>query len=280
MYILFDIGGTKMRAAGTSDLERIENIQKRETPSAYSTGMDTLAEMITEISGGGNVEGIAGGLSGVFNNDHTQLLRAPNKDWVGKPIADDLKTRFDAPVFLENDAAVVGLGEAHYGVARGHAISSYITVSTGVGGARIVDGRIDSNAHGFEPGHQVIDVQDETPVLLEDIISGSALTERTGIHPSEIHDDAVWDTEARLLAYGLNNVAVLWSPEVIVLGGAMIFKRPGIHTEKVEEYFRKVIEIFPSVPALAQATLEDDGGLYGAMVLLQQKLDPVVKISI
>ena len=59
---------------------------------------------------------------------------------------------------IANDTAVVGLGEAHRGAGIGYNIVTYITVSTGVGGTRIVDGRIDRRIYGFEPGHQTIDI--------------------------------------------------------------------------------------------------------------------------
>jgi predicted NBD/HSP70 family sugar kinase len=47
------------------------------------------------------------------------------------------------------------------------------SVSTGVGGAKIEDGKIDKHAIGFEPGKQIMDVN--TKKTLEDIISGKAL---------------------------------------------------------------------------------------------------------
>jgi glucokinase len=50
-----------------------------------------------------------------------------------------------------------GLGEAVFGAGKGREIVVYMTISTGVGGARIVGGKIDASAMGFEPGHQIID---------------------------------------------------------------------------------------------------------------------------
>jgi len=77
-------------------------------------------------------------------------------------------------VFIENDASIVGLGEAVSGAGMGEEIVVYITVSTGVGGTRIVSGEIDEHAYGFEPGHELINMQDS----LEDLVSGTAVEER------------------------------------------------------------------------------------------------------
>ena len=59
--------------------------------------------------------------------------------------------------YLANDSDLDGLGEATVGAGKGFNIVAYITVSTGIGGVRIVGGKIDVSTYGFEPGHQIID---------------------------------------------------------------------------------------------------------------------------
>jgi len=180
------------------------------------------------------------------------------------------------PVYLENDAAIVGLGEAMNGAGRGEEIIAYITVSTGIGGARIVDGKIDRNIFGFEPGHQIIDPTGmlcpmcDSAGHLEGHVSGVALEARFNKKAYEITDPQIWEEEAKWLAYGLNNTAVYWSPSVIVLGGSMIIKSPGISIERVSHHLKKTLTIFPERPRLVKAELGDIGGLYGALEILKQ----------
>jgi predicted NBD/HSP70 family sugar kinase len=174
---------------------------------------------------------------------------------------------FGAAVYIENDAAVVGLGEANWGAGRGFEIVAYVTVSTGVGGAKIVNGKIDEHAIGFEPGKQIIDVN--TGKTLEQMISGKSLAERTGKLPKEITDEGVWDTEAWILAVGLNNMIVEWSPNCVVLGGSMITGEPAIPIIKTEKYLKEILKIFPEIPTLRKAELGDFGGLYGALAYLK-----------
>ncbi|HLP44141.1 MAG TPA: ROK family protein, partial [Candidatus Nanoarchaeia archaeon] len=206
------------------------------------------------------------------------LLGGPNlKDWVGKPLQSELNEFFGAPVFVENDAALVGLGEAMRGGGRGFGIVAYVTVSTGVGGAKIVNGTIDPRSVGFEPGHEIIDIDktlvpDASGTTLESYISGAGLMNRTGKKPKEITDPKVWDDLAHILAYGLNNVAVFWSPDVIVLGGSMITGEPAISIEKTEEYLKEVLKIYPEIPKIRKAELGDLGGLHGALEYLRQQV--------
>jgi len=100
-----------------------------------------------------------------------------------------LEEILEVPVFLRNDTAIVGLGEAHAGAGKGHEIVVYITVSTGVGGVRIIKGEIAKNQFGFEIGHQIIDLDGsvcpscEKPVDLENMISGRATEQRLKIKP-------------------------------------------------------------------------------------------------
>ena len=181
---------------------------------------------------------------------------------------------FRAPVFLENDAALTGLGEVWYGAAKGKKIAVFITVSTGVGGSRIVNGKIDANFFGFEPGHQILDIGACSGKICKDSyllnrISGSAIKKRFNKKPEEISSKKIKDDLSRWLAIGLNNAIVFWSPEIIVLGGSIMNIIP---LDKVRGHLRKILKIFPAPPPIKKAALGDLGGLYGALILLKQRL--------
>jgi predicted NBD/HSP70 family sugar kinase len=113
-----------------------------------------------EVCNGERVTGIAGGVRVILDHEKTMMLSDPGgtlPDWQRKPLASALSKRLDgAPVYIENDKAVVGLGEATYGAGVGYGIVAYHTVSTGVGGVRTEDGKISRASAGFEPGHQII----------------------------------------------------------------------------------------------------------------------------
>lgn len=280
MYLLFDIGGTKMRIAISEDRESFGEPKIITTPQNFEEGISTFQEIAKELTHGRKIEAVAGGIAGPLDEEKTMLLNSPNiPDWIKKPLEQELEKVLAAPVSLQNDAALVGLGEAVYGAGKGSRIVAYITVSTGVGGSRIIDGKLDENAMGFEPGHQIINLEPNTTQCgckssqshLEAYISGPALERQYGKKPYDIKDEKVWDETAKLLAIGLNNTIVHWSPDVVVLGGSMITKEPGISLDRVQHHLDEIMTIFPEPPTLKEAELQDVGGLYGALALLKNQ---------
>ena len=254
------------------------------TPKDFNEGMETLKRIIDNLVASNGlpqhdsaeskksepIEAIVGGIAGPLNPEKTMLVKSPNiGGWVGRDIKGFLAEAYKVPVALENDAALVGLGEANYGAGRGKDIVVYLTISTGVGGVRIVKGNIDESAQGFEPGHQIIDPDNTLcPTCegndLEAYVSGTSIEKRFGKKPYDIHDDATWDELAKFLAYGLNNTIVHWSPDIIVLGGSMM-KEVGIPVPAVRAHLAEIMKIFPTLPQIEKAELGDFGGLYGAL---------------
>lgn len=274
-YILFDIGGTKTRVAKAESFDSFETPIKFDTPQTYREGMDALCKAIETLAPHGGIAGIAGGIRGPLNHEKTGIVSEIKlTDWVGRNIKEALNERYNAPVILENDTALVGLGEATFGAGKGYDVVAYHTVSTGVGGARFVHGKLDVASIGFEPGHQQLDIDrsifgHHVNHTLENLISGTALEGRRGKKPYEIpQSDHVWDELAGYLAFGLKNTIVYWSPEIIVLGGSMMVGDPRILLEDVLKHTKEVLGDLIPCPKIVDATLKDEGGLYGALTLL------------
>lgn len=261
-----------MRIGVSSDGQTISHTKILPTPQDYAEGIKQLKETAQDLSEGEEITGVAGGIAGALDKAKSMLVASPHlANWTKKPFRKDLETYFDCFATLENDTAVVGLGETTRGSGVGKKIVAYITVSTGVGGARILEGRIDKNALGFEPGHQII-IPDGNSCNcggkghLEAYVAGSYLEKIYQQKPEDIKDDAIWDQIAKYLAIGLNNLIVFWSPEIIILGGSLIKSLP---LEKVRTYLKENLKIFPSAPQIVLSTLGDKAGLYGALELLK-----------
>jgi len=269
MHILFDIGKTKMRIAGSQDLASFGDPKIFDTPKDYDEFIRIFVDAAREIAGGKRIESLSGGVGSKLSSDKTEILidELNFSEWRNGSIVRDISHNMEAPTFLENDAALAALGEAAYGAGRSSRIVAYITVSTGVGGARVVDGKIDANAQGFEPGRQVLSLL-ETKYATE-YLSGVAVESATGKEPAHILDEDFWDEKAKTLAVFLNNIIVLWSPHVVVLGGSMM-NEVGIPIPATAEYLRKICKIFPELPPLKHSELGDLGGLWGALELLRQ----------
>jgi predicted NBD/HSP70 family sugar kinase len=171
------------------------------------------------------------------------------------------------PVRLQNDAALAGLAEAVLGAGRSHKVVAYITVSTGVNGVRIVNGEIDPARYGFELGAQLVPDAEGHPVALESLVGGAALQHKYGRPPVELrHDASVWVAEARYLAIGLHNTLVHWSPDIVVYGGSMMHD---IALSAIRHELAKYPAPAGLRPPLHLAELDDNRGMYGALVWLQ-----------
>lgn len=266
--IIFDIGGTKMRVAFSADGQNFEAPQNVSTPTSYAEGLELFTELALRCAGNRKIEAVCGGIAGPFDEKKRSLVGSPNlKDWVGQPFKNNLEERLQAPIYIENDSALVGLGEVARGAGQGHKIVAYITISTGVGGVRIVEGKIDEKTIGFEPGHQIIDYQNMQ--TLENLVSGKSIQRKYGKAPKEISENEVWEDLSKILAVGLANTTMHWSPEVIVLGGSMITGNPAIPLDKTENYLKEILKIYPEIPTIKKSELGDFGGLYGALAYLQ-----------
>lgn len=275
-YILFDIGGTKTRVAISDDLKTLREVTNFKSKPDFKEGIAEMVKTIDKLAAGSSVKAVSGGIRGLLNEEKTGIHNdAVLSGWAGKSIVGELSKKYPVPIKLENDTALAGLGEAVFGAGQGMDIVAYHTISTGVGGVKIERGRIDDATNGFEPGHQVLDIdrtilgEDITPTL-ENLVSGSGVEARMGMKPYEIlQDDTIWDELAEYLAQGLRNTILYWSPEVIVLGGSMIIGDPKIPLEAIRKYTVEVLDGFVECPFITEAALGDEAGLYGAMAYLR-----------
>src|SRR3972149_5073964 len=107
MYILFDIGATRLRIAFSKNGRDIERPLIFNVPKNFNDGLNLLKKEITAISSLGKISAIVGGLPGPLNSDKTKIIKAPHLlQWADKPIVKELKKMFKVPVWLENDTAL------------------------------------------------------------------------------------------------------------------------------------------------------------------------------
>ncbi len=264
MNILFDIGATKTRIAKTKDDLSFETPIIYSTPAQYNEGKEFLLKNISHFSVGEKVEIIAGCIAGPWDNENGTISESINlHDWDNKPLQADLSQAFGAKVLIDNDAAMAGLGEATNGAGRGFHKILYMTISTGVGGAIIMDGQIYER---LEPRKQVINGGKS----LGELISGRSLEERTGKKPKDITDTELWNSLAKILAEGLHTIIIEHSPEAVVIGGSMM-NDVGIELAVVEKYLKEISTTGYHLPIIKKAELGDLGGLYGALAYIKQK---------
>lgn len=263
MYLVLDIGATKIRLAISPDGQNLSEPKLILTPQNFNESVKIIAETAKKLAGGENFKKVVGAIR-YLDKTKTRIKNHPHISlWPNQPLKETLENAFSVPVFLENDAALAGLGEAIYGAGKNYNIVAYLTISTGVGGVKIENKKIDENSLGFEPGFQIID-KDQL-LTLEDLISGYGLEKRYGKKGEDITDPPVWDEVAKNLAIGLNNVSVFWSPDIIILGGSVI---KSLDLEKIKNYLQEVNTILPQLPEIKKASLGELSALWGALACI------------
>lgn len=271
MIIVGDIGGTRMRFAWCDAvLGMVGEPIIEPTPAKYSDGIRRCSEILQALKTAHPnepFEGVVLGLPGIVNSVEGLFVSSPHlSGWAGQVIGDDLSALLNVPVFLCNDASLAALGEAHFGAGRGHDIVTYFTVSTGIGGARVVRGRLDARKYSTEPGFQIMDAG--TGATLESLASGTAVEARYGAHPRDVAKTASWAQVERTVAQGLYNSILHWSPDCVVVGGSM---SNDLSAARLKALVSGLMHVHPEVPEFALAELGAIGGLYGGIVLWRQK---------
>lgn len=236
-----------------------------DTPENPGEAVGIFTRLVDELRGTERVEAVVGGIPGLPDPDGV-ILTAPNLPaWRGFPLGAELERRISAPVRVYHDSDIGGLGEAIYGAGNGYDIVMYVAVGTGVGCSRIVRGAFDAYAVGFEAGHQIIEVG--RALSLEGAVSGRAVSERFGVHPKDAPPEA-YEEMTPILAAGLYNTALHWSPDIIVLGGSMVYGVNGFNVERVAAEYARLPALFPRMPQIVPALLNGNAGLHGARALL------------
>lgn len=161
-YIGVDLGGTNVRTAIVDETGKLIHELKR--PSYAQDGPDKVIEnivdMIKLLPRYQKCEGIGIGVPGPVDTRRGVMTMSTNlPGFTEYPFAAKMKEILGMPVYLDNDANVAGLAEAVVGSGKGQPIVYYITHSTGIGGALVVDGKIVSGRNGYagEVGNIIVD---------------------------------------------------------------------------------------------------------------------------
>lgn len=268
MRLLFDIGATNTRLGVSRDSITLIEKTLFPTPTRFEDGIKEICEHAIQLTGGKKLVCAVGGIAGPLDVEKQEVVSPGNiPGWCKKPLKSALQNVLETDVFLENDTALVGLGEAVFGAGQGYPIVAYITFSSGFGATRIVNGKIDVSRCGFEPAYQIIgyngrDKTYQPHHYLRFHVSGMRLKNKYGLEPTEIGNDDIWDEVARWAAVGVHNIIVLWSPHCIVFGGPILER---LKMERIKLYARNALIAFPTMPLFKRAELGDYGGLYGAL---------------
>ncbi len=248
-----DLGGTFIKFALVSDSGEVIFTSKLAIGSSSTRDdiLETISkaiDMSMEVASHKSlpVSGIGIGSPGVCC-DGVVVGGADNLNgWVDVHLSEMFSSKFNLPVLIDNDANVMGLGEAVFGAAQNCTDVIFLTVGTGIGGAIVADGKLYGGYknRGTEMGHVTIDHKGIAcncggRGCLEAYASTGALlrqyAEATGKNESELDgfylvqqfkegDEAAvkcMEEHTDYLGHGIAGFINTFAPQKVVIGGGI-----------------------------------------------------------
>lgn len=296
-----DVGGTKVSIATLSAGALSEpRLQPTDLTSADAL-IDQLVAGIQDADGDGEIAAVGVGVPSVIDWETGTVRSSVNIPLQDVPLRGRLRERLGVPVFVDNDASVAALAEAHE--PDGSVVQNLVmfTIGTGVGGGIVIDGRVYRGVTGAAPelGHMIVAAQESAdgdgrfahderfpqPGSLESLASGRALdrlARRRGFHSgveavqaAQVGDKRAVEAVTILghrLGLGIANAINLFDPEVVAIGGGVsdagdLLLQPALQTAR-----RFTL---PGVGTRTHVRIARSGpraGVHGAALLAGQEL--------
>ncbi|MBP0457616.1 ROK family protein, partial [Streptomyces montanisoli] len=319
--LALDIGGTKLAAGVVREDGAV--LSSVSCPTEVADGPDTVLKRLFSLGASalhgagidpahapGRLLGCGIGCGGPLDSAAGLLICPPHlPGWLDIPVTALAEEAFGLPAVLDNDGTAGAAGEWRFGAGRGTRHLVYLTVSTGIGGGAVIEGRTYRGAagNGGEPGHVTVRSEGRRcrgcgrSGCLEAYASGTAIAERAAEAVREAaprgestvlasvprltaadvaraarDGDAlavrVWDETMDALAGGLASVINLWEPEVVVLGGGVLRCGEQLLVPVREKVARLAMGPAGRAARIVPAEAGDLAGVLGAAAIAFERL--------
>lgn len=260
MIACVDTGGTKTLINLFDGDAAVEQIKFPTNPH-YEQYILEMAENVAKLSTK-EFSSVVAAVPGRLDREHGIAKAFGSLDWVDVPIGQDLSKVFGQNVVIENDAKLAALSEGKllYPAFRK---ALYITISTGIGGGLVVDGKLDPDFLDIEVGQMLFEYEGKLTDW-EDFGSGKAFQKKFGrkVSDTDDSDEAAWYWFARNIAIGLVNLAATLNPDVIILGGGA-----GAHLDKFRHRLDEQLRLYQNpmitMPPIEKAKQPENAVIYG-----------------
>jgi glucokinase len=307
--LALDIGGTKLITALISP--RGEMLAREysltladEGPAAVIRRIISAIDNLLALQNMtlSQVEALSIAAAGPIDMAEGVVSDSPNlPGWRNIPLRNIVKDRFGIDTYLINDAKAAVLGEHRFGAGQGVNNLIYITVSTGIGGGIIANGKLYFGQSGGagEVGHMTIDTNGPECTCgnigcWETLASGKALAREairrlSAGEKSSLTDMVAGSIEnimakevslaaqsgdslaqsviahtAYYLGVGLVNLVNIFNPEMIIVGGGLS-KMGALLLEPARQVVReRAFPLLAQAVRIVPAKLGDDAGVFGA----------------
>ncbi|MDR0348508.1 MAG: ROK family protein [Tannerella sp.] len=303
--IAIDIGGTNIKYALVSRTGEIvyESLKSSKREKRTVDLLDLLKDIIYEIqeialSGNCPLFGVGIGVPSIV--DDGTILFANNLPALNnRNLISLLEPSVQIPVWVDNDANLMGLGEVIYGNVKNLTDVVFLTIGTGIGGALVLDGCLYSGFRnrGAELGHIIIEQHGKpcscgakgcfeayasVSALIDDykgflIADGQPLT--TDVDGKYIIDKYHGHQEAAVkamehhfhaMAAGVTSLIHVFAPQKVIIGGG-ISEAGDFYIENIRKRVDKMVMKETSCfTTIEQASLGNKAGFLEASAMVFQ----------
>lgn len=153
-----DLGGTKIAVGVVDSSGKVISRKTASTPQGDAEQVvSRIAELSAEFLPSEYTEAKIGlALPGIVDPETGVLIRSPSSGWIHVPFAAMIQEKLGMPVIAENDVRACAWAEYHFGAGIHLRSFFWITISTGIGGAFLSEGRFAGGRMAGEIGHLVV----------------------------------------------------------------------------------------------------------------------------
>lgn len=199
--------------------------------------VDALLEHVPEAN---SLKGIGCSIQGLVDSRQGVVVYSPGLGWRNFPLKERLQSRYDLPVYLENDANLLAVVENLRGALADSDNNVTLKFDYGIGGALVLHKQLCTGATyvAGEFGHYKGFAAEDTPVChcgargcLTTIASVSGLQQNAGFSPERLleslngHDpqaEALFQKIEQAIGIAVGNIITFFNPDSVLFTGKLI----------------------------------------------------------
>ena len=263
------------------------DVSMGEGPDAVMAVVDELVAEVSKTARSANGSRLCGmgvGVAGPVEFATGRTIHPPvHPAWHDLPIRQLLESRFDVPVWVDNEANLMALAEHRLGAARGHQNALVFKLGSWVGAGLISNGQLHRGAQGCagslatSAGGEAIAARaaelldsGESEILRDAVDGGAALTAQLIAKCAELGDpgcQAILDAAAEDIGRVMAVVVDFFNPSVVVVAGGMTHSADALLAKIRQTLYGSALALATRDLNVVRAQLDDDAATVGASLM-------------
>lgn len=315
VILVADLGATSIEVArsdlaGTLTHLHSEPADVTDGPEQVLTRVAELfQELVEGLPADVDVWGVGLGLPGPVEFETGKPVAPPiMPGWDGYDVRGFFRSRFHAPVWVDNDVNVMALGELRGGLAAGHRDVVFVKIGSGIGAGLISRGALhrgaqgcagdighvavgdsaiqcrcgqlgclEAHAGGFALARDGVELgrSGASPVLAQAVAEGREVTAETVVHAAQRGDMAARELvtgSAHLVGEALARIVNFFNPSLILVGGGVASAGELYLAEVRRSVLTRSLPLATRTLRIEQSPLADCAGLRGAAFMVVDEL--------